>query len=208
VHENVLIPALCADIDCSGIAEEHPNLAKFLEVGGPMPLSDGERIDSYSRIFRWMQNRVLVPMEGDAISLAKTALKSNRNTVVFSVLGEPAEFDYVGASPDDVMETYEVGSTVTAGTVLWVRMPVIPFQAEAFEPPVLATVFRVHSDGVEEVAAFSTWDGWHQVVAEKPGAYYVEVWQTPVHLKASLGPLGHLSDTAYRWIVTNPLYVQ
>ena len=42
-----------------------PNLVDYLRVGGPVWQSDGERIDGYARVFRWVQNRVFLPAGDD-----------------------------------------------------------------------------------------------------------------------------------------------
>lgn len=52
VHRNVEVPALCpGGIEgsiCEGFAQEYPNFVEFAQKGGPVLLSDGDRMDSYS----------------------------------------------------------------------------------------------------------------------------------------------------------------
>ena len=45
------------------------------------------------------------------------------------------------------------------------------------------------------------------VVADEPGAYHVEVYVRPQHLRAALGTEEALADGEYLWLITNPIRV-
>jgi hypothetical protein len=202
VHENVLIPALCADLDCSELAEESPHLAEFLKTGGPLKLQDGQRIDAYERVFRWVNNRVRIRADGDPTTEVQAGLEEGRNVVVFGLLGSSDSMDFVGeVGPDASFR--EIGDTAPVGSRLWIRTPEVPEGAK-----LKATVFRIGPEELEPVFTTDKPNTWSDFQATKPGPHYLEVYMTPLHLKESLRGSAPLAEKSYRWIVTNPVFIE
>jgi hypothetical protein len=201
VHENVLIPALCKDLDCSDLKEEYPNLVAFLEVGGPLVLSDGERIDSYERIFRWVTNHIRMKGDGDPTTEPQRAIEEGRNMVVFGLLGDASDMDFVAERPE-AGGYAEIGDAAPVGATLWIHPPTLPEGAQ-----ITAKVFRVDGAGSHEVATSTEAGAWFEVGALEDGPHYVEVWMTPLHLGPALKSRSSLAQESYRWVVTNPIYI-
>jgi hypothetical protein len=202
VHENVLIPALCAELDCSDLAEDYPYLAEFLKTGGPLKLKDGQRIDAYERVFRWVNNRVRIHADGDPTTEVQEGLAEARNIVVFGLLGSSDSMDFVGELSEGAVYR-EIGDTAPVGSRLWVRTPEIPEGAK-----LEATVYRIGPEELEPVFTTEKADTWSEVETKSAGPHYLEVRMTPHHLKAPLRGAASLADKSYRWIVTNPVYIE
>ena len=184
----------------------------YLGRGGPVWQSDGERLDGYARVFRWVQNRVFVPTADVADPIAvERAFYEGRVAVVFEVLGEPPHPALIAESPDGAL--HDLGATVSlaAGTMLWARSPDAP------RPPASARwtdgsaaviesiVWHSDATGSREVARWSTPGTWQQIPVTAAGAYQLEVLITPHHLAAELGPAAALADGTYRWVETNAI---
>lgn len=212
-HENVSFAAACKDTDaCDGIARLYPNLVAYLSRGGPVWQSDGERLDGYTRVFRWVQNRVFVAAAEAADPLAvERAFFAGRVAVVFSVLGEANGTSLIARTADGTL--HDLGETVAlaAGTTLWARSPDFP------EPPEFARwtdgsrakmesiVWRTDATGTHEVARWTEPGAWQELLISEPGAYQLEVLLTPRHLTDELGPASALADGTYRWVETNAI---
>lgn len=217
VHENVSFAPACKDTDaCDGIARLYPNLVDYLRVGGPVWQADGERIDGYARIFRWVQNRVFLPAGDDPAdpSAVERAFFAGRVQVTFEVLGEARGVALVAETPGGAL--HDLGATLapSSGATLWARSPDLPV------PPRFAAwtdggaavmesiVWRTDATGSHEVARWSGPGTWRQIPLDDPGAYQLEVLLTPHHLAAQLGPAAELATRTYRWVETNAIRLE
>lgn len=214
-HENVSFEPACKDTDaCDGLASLYPNLVAYLKVGGPVWQSDGERLDGYARVFRWAQNRVLVPAGETADPVAvEVAFFAGRTQVVFGVLGEAPGVALVAEAADGSL--HDLGATVArAGTTLWARSPDAPTPAAFAEwrdgsaAEIESVVWRSDASGVHEVARWSGAGVWRSFAANEAGSYQLEVWITPRHLIEQLGPAAELAEKRYRWVETNAIRLE
>lgn len=218
VHENVLLPAICASPGvCDGLAFDYPNLVAFLETGGPVVHSDGDRIDSYGRVFRWVQNRLWVRPGEASLAGAEAALEAGRNVVVFEVLGDAPGVALLALTGDEAAPTYhDTGATVRVddGAVLWARSPDLPApgrnarwtSGEGAE--LEATVWRTDADGSTAALTWSEPGTWVSLPLDRPGAYQLEVTVVPRHLVDELGPASALAERTFRWVETNAIRVE
>lgn len=158
----------------------------------PIILADGERGDSYRRVFRWFSNIALVADPRDPVQV-EAAIAAGRMFSVFEVMGTPDGFS-MSVTP---------GDTVAIGTTLTIGVPrVRDLDASMPAPTVTTTVVRVDGNGRTELAG-------PEVVLDRPGAYRVVVAITPRHLGPYLRALGpSLADTERPWIYTSPIYVE
>ena len=195
------------------LAEQAPSLAAWdtllaegpmVGVGGsdshqnvmPLILSDGERVDSYRRSFRWFTNFILSKSESaDAL---EAALASGRVVVVFEILGTPdaVDFHLVGDSGD----IYEMGSSTEELGSLVVGCPELADSSAAGEdaPEVSATVYL---DGEPWRDACGTFE------LEQAGVYRVRYDILPWHLRPFLGDDPAPWLHAWPWIYTNPIRI-
>ncbi|MCB9730058.1 MAG: hypothetical protein H6746_16430 [Deltaproteobacteria bacterium] len=212
VHENVLLPALGPSIILDELALDAPHVAKALEVGGPLLMGDGERLDAYERIFRWVQNRVLIDGEADPLAAVEAGIDAGRLIVVFELLGNAVGVDLLAELQDGTLR--EMGSTVPAGSTLWVRSPDAPVPGrnarwtDGSAAELHASVIRTTAEGSETVATLDGPGQWRSLPLDAPGSYHLEVTLRPLHLAASLGPRDDLAGFTYRWVETNAIRVE
>jgi hypothetical protein len=154
-------------------------------------LRDGERGDSYRRVFRWFSNHVLADEASPAA--IKAALRAGRAFGAFELLGSPSGFDY-HAEPAG-----EMGDTVAAGATLVLSAPLTT-------DPVRLRIVRVDAQGSTEVA--SQHGGSLRLAAAQPGAYRAEVRVTPQHLQPYMGTARSALLHEQVWIYANPIYVR
>ncbi len=212
-HENVSFAPACKDTDaCDGIARSYPNLVDYLSRGGPVWQSDGERLDGYARVFRWVQNRVFVPTADAADPVAvERAFFAGRVAVVFEVLGEPPHAALIAESADGTLHDLGATAPLTAGMTLWARSPDAPTPpsfarwTDGSAAVIESIVWHTDATGSHEVARWSTPGTWQQLPITAAGAYQLEVLITPRHLTAELGPAADLADGTYRWVETNAI---
>lgn len=205
VHENVILPPICAAEGlCDDLVEDYPNMVEALKTEGPVMMPDGERIDGYGRVFRWVQNRVRVDPDADVLTATEAALRAGQNIVVFEILGDAPGVDLiVNTGNEDAPEWREMGSSVPQGATLWARTPDSPGDGAEMS----ATLWRSHGDTSEPVHEWTEAGAWTSLPLDAPGAYYMEVWLKPGHLLPSLKGVEHLAEPSYRWVVTNAIYV-
>ena len=171
-----------------------------------IPLSDGERIDSWRRMNRWFSNHLLLPAgEGDEWNdkELKQALKSGRLYGVFELLGYARDFDFHAAVGE---QTAEMGGTANldAGVTLHLALPSVRGLEDAAQPPRTLRLLRATVDGWQEVAQG---DNPLAVAIDTPGVYRAEVRMRPEHLRAFLGSFTDLAEADFVWIYSNALYV-
>ncbi|MCA9720744.1 MAG: hypothetical protein H6713_04375 [Myxococcales bacterium] len=222
VHQNVSVDPICAFGDpllqaaCVAAAEAAlpPSLAGLVS-GGSLIMLDGDRLDSYARILRWLENRALLP-PGEALTpdTLRAALQQGRSYGLFSVFGDPEGFAFVADTGD---ATLQIGDSHAGPLALTVQTPTpAPFgnggaeftDAQASTVKLRAALFHTDSEGTEEVASLDGPGARLEYDAASPGAYHVELWVYPEHLREALGDQEALADTEYLWVISNPIFVE
>ncbi len=171
----------------------------------PVPLGDGERGDSYRRVFRWFSNELLVQGELTRAS-ALEALRQSRLFVAFEAYGTPVGFSYTATSGSAVSE---IGSEVmlAGAPVLRVTRPTVNNLNPTL--PVPTTRLRLLRAQVSgewtEVAAADTGD--LSFTPTTAGVYRAEVRITPNHARPYLPGLERLIREVV-WIYSSPIYVR
>lgn len=162
----------------------------------PLLLRDGERVDSYRRMLRWVDNWVALPPGPADLGDVRAALRAGRSTVVFEVFG----------TPDDVSFWLEAGGQrVEAGGrgaegVLHVGCPQLSpaSPSNGMAPEITTTVLR---DG----QPFAHGCGEHPTGGS--GVYRVEHTLVPHHLRDWLGEEPDALLRPLPWALTNPITV-
>lgn len=216
VHRNISVAPLCkgalAKVACAALAGGSPNALTLLATGGDVRLVDGERIDTFARVLRWLNNRVLVKHK--TVDEAVAALAAGRGYGVFAVLGEPGAFAYWADAPAGRIELG--GEAPAAGTKLRVRLPDPPAPelgaqwtpADAAKAELRAILWRTTAAGKTQVAELKAFGATVEVDPPGPGAYSLEVLLTPHHLDAALGSASALASHEYRWLLTNAIVLK
>ncbi len=168
----------------------------------PMPLTDGERADSYRRMMSWITNHVLVDdVTPDAM---QEALDAGRLYVVHEVFGTPIGFDFFA---DDGSATYDMGEAAPLGSTLTVRRPSLP---EGFPndpaPSLSLHVLRSAPDGAVEVASGT--EDTLSFVTDEAGAYRVEVRMVPEHTRPFIEASADDLIREQVWVYSNPIFVE
>lgn len=211
VHENVLLPTLGPSIILDELALDAPNVAKALEVGGPIMLSDGERIDAYERIFRWVQNRVLIDGDADPLAAVEAGIDAGRSIVVFELLGNAEGVELFAELADGSFA--EMGSTVPLGSTLWLRSPNAPVPGrnaawtDGSAGELKSSLIRTAGETSETLLTLDGPGVWRSVVLDAPGSYQLEVTLKPRHLAGVLKARADLAEGEYRWVETNAVRV-
>src|SRR5262249_33750099 len=125
-HQNVSVAPLCkgavAQAACQLAGAAYPNVLTALANGGPLLLDDGQRIDSYARVLRWLNNRV--PVRAGSVRAVTAALGSGAGYGVFAVLGEPGAVDLWAEGPAGHVGMGQAGDWTNA--VISARLPDLP----------------------------------------------------------------------------------
>ncbi len=216
IHQNVEIPALCpGGIEgslCEAFADEYPNFAAFAMNGGPIPMADGDRVDSYGRSFRWLSNRALV-LDGDPQSI-RDAIGKGRSYSTFDLFGYPAGFDFFIS---DGESTWEMGeeTTLSEGLQVYFNTPVLtaaPWRQEAGWDYQQATVscqlIRADANGSTIVTQTELQGEQTAISVTDPGAYRVFCTVVPIHVKPALPGVQHLGNTTYPYLYSNAIFVR
>ncbi len=173
-----------------------------------MEMSDGERGDSYRRLFHWFGNFVLIPKDQAATAddrTYKSAFASGRMYNAFLFYGYPAGFDFYAKQAGQL---FEMGGEMPSadGVTLHVAVPRIygklPTGTEA--PVITAKLLKAVPDGWQEVAS-GTQDFDFSVTSA--GVYRVDVRIVPNHLKKWLGATPENYLTERSWVYSGTMYV-
>lgn len=170
--------------------------------------SNGERLDSHRRMMRFASNYVMVnSMDVDTV---KTAIRSGRTSFVVEGLAVPSGMDYYATGGSSV---YEIGQSVSLSSsngsvVLTAKMPSIQggIPEGAQNPNIRMELRQVLTGGNDQVVASSN-SGDMSYTVNQPGAFRVQVYIVPKHLKIYLGSMSSLADLEFSWIVTNHIYI-
>ncbi len=169
--------------------------------------NDGERGDSYRRIFRFFSNMLLLdgPITRER---ALDAIRARRGHVVFDAWGTPAGYDFIvrtttgGTSTDG-----DVGATVRLTDTPLLRMlrpsvaglnPALP------TPTVRMRILRAEGMSWTEVAAGN--DATLEYRVTTAGIYRGEVRINPLHAAPYIRRLERVIHEV-PWIYSNPVYV-
>ncbi|MFH1532673.1 MAG: hypothetical protein ABIK09_18255 [Pseudomonadota bacterium] len=213
IHRNVEVPGLCPGGGglCEPLEAEYPNFAAFLQEGGPVPLSDGDRVDSYARSFRWFTNRAWVETR-DPVSV-RDAVGAGRGYAVFDILGEPVGFDLFATIDEEVVEM-GARRPHDGEAVVHLRTPTLQAQRWAagaqldFGAAELRTrLYRLTEDGAEIIAEVSGQGATRSVSVQAPCALRAEVKITPKHLAAELPGMESLADETYPYLYSNAIFL-
>lgn len=218
VHQNVVVSPMCTQSDAlqraacvAGAKAVLPGGLDDLVNGGPVRLHDGERIDSYGRVTRYVQNRLLVKdLTFDAV---QEALVGGRVWGAFTYLGDPRGFSFRGMKGTAMSE---LGDTCAPPCSLEIQVPApvplakgVPFTpAEAQKASVSTRLYRIEAKGTVRVETRSGMGVTHTVQTTAAGGYFVEVWIKPTHMASHLGGRAELAEREYLWAITNPIWVR
>jgi hypothetical protein len=174
----------------------------------PGKLSDGDRLDSYRRLFHWFGNHVLIPENQAFDDLAsKEAIKAGRLYSSFQFLGYPLGFDFHARSGDTV---WEMGEEIDfEGPVeLHVTVPrVYGRLSEGSDSSVIkGRILKVTPNDSWEVLAESSKD--FSFTVDAPGVYRADVWMVPHHLSPWLGNRRAEFLKELLWIYSNPVFLR
>lgn len=166
----------------------------------PLRMRDGERVDSYRRMLRFVTHHFLVP-ELDAEAY-EAALSEGRLWVVFESFATPTGLDFHAERDGEV---FEMGDTAPPRSTLHVARPVVAGH-EDVDVPTQIVLLRAERDGAQVVAQAQDADLVYET--ERPGAYRVEIRINPIHLTPWLGPEPDRFLVPTPWVYSNPVYVQ
>ena len=171
----------------------------------PTLLPDGERGDSYRRVFRWFSNVLLVNGATSRAS-ALEALHAGRVFTVFEAYGTPVGFSFtaqVGAAAHEIGEQVALTDT----PVFHVTRPHVNALDPSLPMPTISLrILRAESSGTwTEVAAGNADElTFTPTVA---GAYRAEVRMVPNHVRPYLPGLERLIRDV-PWVYSSALYVR
>ena len=171
----------------------------------PMEMADGERGDSYRRLFHWFGNFFLLPKDQAATAddrTYKAALAAGRVYNAFLFYGYPVGFDF---HAEVAGKTYEMGTELASadGVTLHVSVPRV-YGKLAEQPVITAKLLRAVTDGWEEVAS-GTKD--FDFAVKTAGVYRVDVRIVPNHLRKFLGATPEKYLTERSWVYSGTMYL-
>lgn len=167
-------------------------------------MPDGERGDSYRRMFRFFSNELLV--EGELTRAgALAALARGRSFVAFEAFGTPEGFEYVARRSDG--SVVDMGGQVPReGTVLRAVAP----RVHGLDPALPLPAVRVRLLRADAAMGWVEVAGGMDAVEHSPttpGAYRAEVRIVPNHARPYLPRMERLVRE-YPWVYGNPIYVE
>lgn len=218
VHQNVTLDAYCQMPELAGLCERlsrrYPNLIQYLSVGGPIPMADGERLDSYRRMSSWFSNHIrtadLTPQG------FQDTLTDGSSYISFDILGMPENFDFVATS--DGVHFLEMGGYTSFGApmTLHVALPTLAktdvrgetWTTEELSKAVMrGELVQVTADGAQVIQEISGAGSTLDYTVAAPGVYRVRVYIKPKHLTRELGSQPQYARDEYLWIWSNPIYI-
>ncbi len=225
IHQNLVVDtAMCAglmQVVCDGALNLVEStlgipiplaLRSLLLKGGTVGLADGDRIDSYARLLRWLENRVLVTSL-DPVAI-QDGLRKGRAYGVFTVFGDPHLFAFSG---EQAGKALVLGESATGAATLTLTLPDRPLAipggapftpADSLKAELRARLLRTDPAGTVQVLEETTPGKTVSKLVTEKGAYHVELRIRPKHLAAALGSASALAAKEYLWLITNPIVVE
>jgi len=185
----------------TGGTDAHQNVFENLAA-------DGERIDSYRRMMRWFNNRLLIEGELTPQS-AKEALLAGRNHIVFEAFGTPTGFDFrieADGTAHEIGSEFNLGAGVAR---VLIDLPSLNLLSpRGYElPAVTGRLYRATAAGRELLEEWT--EGTLELAITEAGVYRVEIWISPFHLQPYLGEVaGDFSDIPVLWIQTGAIFAR
>jgi len=220
IHRNVEVPSLCSDLpSCEPYTSDFPWMARTLVSGGPVPLADGDRFDSFGRSFRWFANRVWLPADrADDPDEARKAVGQGRLYLAFDLVGSPSAFDFFGVREGQPVEMGQEVS-VGPGVDLYLRTPTLvepPWgiagvASSAYGAARLTTrVIRATAEGSQVVATLEGQGRTWSLLDAPAGAWRIEIDVRPLHLADTLVAPGleGLAEASYPYLYSNALFLR
>ncbi len=171
----------------------------------PAPLTDGERGDSYRRVFRWFSNELWVRGELTRES-AVEALRESRMFVAFEAFGTPVGFSYTAQTGERTREIGEEIMLSEAPVLRATRPRVNALDPSLPTPSIRLRLLRAERSGEwTEVAASDTGDV--SFTPTTAGAYRAEVRITPRHVQPYLPGMERLMREV-PWVYSSAIYVR
>ncbi|HEY0135467.1 MAG TPA: hypothetical protein VGB85_15390 [Nannocystis sp.] len=220
VHQNVRVAPICDQDNpvlqaaCIAAAEAAlPEALAGLVAGGTLTMSDGDRLDSFARVLRWLENSVLTEPGPLDLEQLQAALRAGRSYGLFTVFGAPEQLRFAGRTADDTL--LWIGDAAVGPVELQLRAPLRPLAlggapfttAQADTAELRTELWRTDAGGSVKVADATGLGATIDYMASDPGAYHVEVYVRPQHLREALGSEDELADIEYMWVITNPIRV-
>jgi hypothetical protein len=213
VHQNVGVAPQCdgaaLSILCEALAGQEAGILSLVVNGGGITLNDGERFDSYGRVFRWVQNQVFAK-SNHPVDIAQ-ALRKGRNIGEFTVFGDATDFEFYFKQDETI---WLMGDSIHGAATLHTTVPKIPSSRfnvpfdTSQQPEVYLKVFRTDSNGTELLLESSQSGANISRLLESSGAYHVEVWIKPHYLKKALADQTDMTERSYLWLITNPVWIE
>ncbi len=170
--------------------------------------SSGERLDSHRRLVRFISNYVL--LKTMTVDSVKDAIRSGQTSLVVEGISVPSGMDFFGNEGTTIVEIGHTASLASSNgsVMLTAKMPSIQggVPAGTQSPGIRMELRKVQPGGSDQVVASSS-SGDLVYNATSAGAYRLQVYIVPRHLKIYLGGLFSQADSEYTWIVTNHIFV-
>ena len=173
-----------------------------------MDMSDGDRGDSYRRVFHWFGNFVMLPKDKAAAPSDrdyKDAIAAGHIFNAFLFFGYPVGFDFYAKQGGT---QFEMGAQLPSadGVTLHVAVPRVygKLPADADKPVITAKILKAVTDGWQEVASGAK-D--YDFAVTEAGVYRVDVKIVPNHLKKWLGATPEKFLVEHSWVYSGTMYV-
>ncbi|MBY0472284.1 hypothetical protein K2X30_14045 [bacterium] len=170
--------------------------------------SDGERVDSYRRLMRWVSNHFLVSSR--TYANIKSAVGAGRSWIVFEGFGTPVGMDFYADNGTTLYNPGETGTYAAGTTTLNLKLPSLHKNSPQGDrsPVIHAFLYKVNSDGTRTLVASSTGGGDIRYTVPAVGIYRAVVTITPLHLADFMNYDRQKAFAEAPWILTNPVYLQ
>ena len=165
----------------------------------PIPMRDGERVDSYRRMMRFVTHHFLV--EAPTADAYEEALRNGRVFVVFETFATPLGLDF-HAERDGVVT--EMGDRAPRGSTLHVARPRV---AGHEDEVVSTTIVLIKAENGGGVPVAEATDSDLDYAPPGGGVFRAEIRITPTHLTPWLGSEPDQFLVPTPWVYTNPVYV-
>ncbi len=173
----------------------------------PMLLRDGERGDSYRRVFRFFSNQLMVRGEPTRANVVE-ALARGRVFVTFEAFGTPSGFAFTARGSDGTVR--EMGETVSiaAAPVLTVTAPTVYELPRGLPTPrVRVRLLQAMSNGEWRELMNDATGAALSYTPTAPGVFRAEARITPEHARPYIPGMERIVHEV-QWVYSNPIYVE